>query len=137
MKRRDVVPATTSVEVPPELALGRCIEVWADERDAQLGARPSFPAQAHSRWARAFDAYCAERQIARGADRWALVPPRAPWSLDFLVAQGREVEAVRRFEAAGVTIADLPRLREAARERTESLSKPPRQSRDRSGALND
>lgn len=118
MRRRVGSPTVAaSGAFPAELALGRCTEVWADDRGARAWN------SARSRWKRAFDAYCDERGITGIQARQELCATGAPWSVTFLIAQGAQGLVEERFAKAGVTLGDVPDLRRAARARVAALKR--------------
>lgn len=106
--RRRVVARTGSDGVPPpELLVGTCVEIWTES-----GA----PTPAFSAWRRHRSA---RREWAAGrglsvAETCKAVPAGPPWSVEFLLAQGRRDDVVARLAQAGVTLDDLPALRAAA-----------------------
>lgn len=113
--------ATDVGGVPPELLVGRCIEVWADPRAEQ----PAWSAA--RRWSDARVAWLQARGLAsaQGHIDWhALKAQHGPalldhaaWSVQFLDDEGRPGYVDARLARAGVTRADLPALEEAARRR--------------------
>jgi hypothetical protein len=98
------VPPSTDV-VPPELALGACIEVWAADGRSVFDAWRRH-SRARHRWA--------QGSRMSTADLCRRVPAGAPWSVDFLLAHGGRDRLQQRLERAGVTLADLSALQEAA-----------------------
>lgn len=109
MRRRQPAEPEPTGTVPPELAIGRVAEVWAED-GADYGPLIS-----------AFRRY----SLACGAWEAAQKPPRsvsnrlggAPWSVRALIAEGREDEARERLARHGVTLDRLNRLRAAASRR--------------------
>lgn len=99
-------------KIPPELAIGRCVEVWSIDVPSQGGSHPSIPVEACRRYAVALKDFATENQIAR-RDLIRILGPRSPYSASYAIAAGRESEIRSRFAAAGVTVDDIPRLREA------------------------
>jgi len=91
--------------VPPaELVVGACIEVWAaDCRDGLVAYRRHRDARR---------AWCDERAM-RG-EAVLRVGGGSPWSVEFMIAQGRREVVVERLARTGVTLADIPALRAAA-----------------------
>ncbi len=105
MRRRVPEPSRYSGEVPPELRLGACIEIWAEDGLGHISASRRFR--------RARQAWSDEHGLS-DAEYCRLFPGGSPWSFRFLIAEGRRGEAERRLAEAGVTEADIPQLREAA-----------------------
>ncbi len=108
MKRRAPAPPRTPASgVPPELAIGRCIEVWAEDGTDRLSA--------FRRYAEARTAWENERGLSRQeSDR--LLPRHAgsPWSANYLTKQGRGAVVRDRLALHGVTVDQLEQLRAAA-----------------------
>lgn len=110
MKRRERESAVPAGSLPPELALGRCIEVWSATADSQ-GVLSAF-----TRWRQALNAYGDEAGIPHD-ERHKLVSAGASWSIDLWLAAGRGGEVQSRLDSAGVTLSDIPALRRAAEDR--------------------
>lgn len=93
---------------PPELRVGALIEVWADGEGTYGSHFPASRRYRHARrrWSEGLST-AEECRRFRGF-------PSSPWSLDFLIAEGRREEAERRLAEAGVAAADIPALRTAA-----------------------
>lgn len=107
MKRRVPEPSECSGDdPPPELRVGKLIEVWADD------GRDYF--SAFTRYGLARRAWCKQRGLSTFEGRRRLPVSSSPWSSDFLIESGRRAEAERRLTEAGVTEADIPALRAAA-----------------------
>jgi hypothetical protein len=106
VKRRAPEPSPRSGDVPPpELRVGKCIEVWADDgRDW---------CSAWRRFQRARGAWCDERGLSI-AEECRLLPDGAPWSVEFLIESGHRDFVEERMAQAGVTLSDIPELRAAA-----------------------
>ena len=83
VKRRAPEPSPRSGDVPPpELRVGKCIEVWADDgRDW---------CSAWRRFQRARGAWCDERGLST-AEECRLLPDGAPWSVEFLIKSGQRL----------------------------------------------
>lgn len=82
--------------VPAALAIGRCVEVWAD---------PSHPTPSWSatrRFNLAREAWARQAE-AEDAEARALIPDGSPWSLDHKAGAAR-------FAAAGYDLADVAEL---------------------------
>ncbi len=103
--RARLLPA--SADGPPAMLLiGTCMEVWSCD-----GEVPHFSAvRAH----RAARLAWAKAHGLGAAEMCRLMPAGGPWSVEFLIAEGRRAEVVERLVRAGVTIADIPELRAAA-----------------------
>lgn len=123
-RRRTVAPSPLTPDaegVPPELLVGRLLEVWAD-RGAES---PAWSAS--RRWSDARAAWLAERGLTHGqghidwhkvkAQHGSALLDHAPWSIRFLDDEGRGGYVDARLARAGVTRADVPGLRRAALER--------------------
>ncbi len=107
MRRRDKPAERQTTELPPELAVGRCIEVWADDPQAT-----DPPYSAWRNWS-----------IARHALGQEL-PRRssgAPWSLAYCDREYGPERADQRLRAAGLTRADIPALRRSAQVRLSAI----------------
>lgn len=76
-------------ELPPDMAVGPCIEVWAD-RGAATGSQPSM--RARRNWAEAVDEWATVTGWARkgrpAANARNLARTRYVWSRAFLLARG-------------------------------------------------
>lgn len=124
-RRRTVAPSPLTPDaegVPPELLVGRLLEVWA--------LHPAVEGAWHSasrRWADARAAWLAERGLTRGqghidwhkvkAQLGSVLLDHMPWSILTLDDEGRGGYVDARLARAGVTRADVPALRRAALER--------------------
>lgn len=94
-----------SNELPPDLAMGPCIEVWADRAtDVAAGSAPWM--RARRAWARAVDEWAVETGWASGRrpamNARNLARYRLPWSREFLLARG-ESEFVAWLEGRRTT----------------------------------
>ena len=81
--------------VPPEFLLGRCVEVWGD-------GFHSDPHHCLNRYTKAVDVYVASIGSDRRAWPQTALGP-APWSVDYLDADGRGDQVDHRLAAVGVT----------------------------------
>jgi len=85
-------------ELPPDMAMGPCLEVWAD-RDTTTGSAPSF--RARRAWTEAVDEWATATGWARedrpAVKARALARTRHAWSRAFLLARGN-AELVDYFE---------------------------------------
>jgi hypothetical protein len=116
MRRR--VPERPKVEgdVPVELAVGRCIEVWSSNPSPRNG-----DISAHGRWTRAWRVFCHEAGL--DVNQEVKIKPRPHmWSAAFMIADGREDEVEARLAAAGTTLHELSTLRVSALERLANIS---------------
>ncbi len=106
MRRREQSRVTSPDGAPPvELRVGTCIEVWsAGDGPAAMSAWRRHRA-ARRAWA--------EQHGIGVAEMCRVMPAGAPWSAAFLIETGRGDEVDECLARAGVTVADLPRLREA------------------------
>jgi len=109
MARRKA-PATTApravVLVPPELAMGRCADVWAETVPLPV---QGWPISAWTRYTRAWFQF--QRQHALDGRASAELPhPGAPWRLD-------DADADERLARLGLGRGDVPGLRRAAQAR--------------------
>lgn len=123
--RRRAAPQPKPGALPPELAIGKCIEVWAAEDPAPWVDRsnPGWGATStQGRYSRAFNDFAA----AKGLDRHQRLKLRrtgAPFSIEYIVAQGRIEHADSLLAKAGVQVQDLPALRQAALKRIERVGR--------------
>jgi len=88
-------------ELPPEMAIGPCIEVWAD-RGQETSPVAWF--RAHRNWSDAVVEWAERTGWARegrpAANAHNLARTRLPWSRAFLITRG-EREVVDYFEGHG------------------------------------
>ena len=103
MRRRDKLAERTAGALPPELAIGRCIEVWSGH---PLAANAEYEPwySAWRNWSTARHALPDEPRRAGGA----------PWSLTGADRKHGPAYADQRLRRAGVTRNDIPALRRAA-----------------------
>jgi len=107
VRRRERAAEVAAGELPPELAVGRCTEVWGEDNRDWYGA-----------W----------RAWSAALDDWAVVhgPWRraggSPWSYEYLASQQSSDVGDERLARYGLTERDLPRLRRDAQARIEALS---------------
>lgn len=92
---------------PPELRVGKLIEVWGADGD------PGDAISAFRRYQRARRMWCEARRLGTAEERRLLPLLSSPWSTQHLIECGRRDEAVERLGQAGVTLADIPTLRAA------------------------
>ena len=129
-RRRAAAPAPPrgGGEIPRELLVGRCIEVWADlDDDRPPMAVPGPMFTATRRWSAARTAWLQERGLAddRGRVDWhrtraafgLALADRSAWSVAFMDARGRREYVDELLAHAGATREDLPALRAAAQRR--------------------
>ncbi len=104
-RRREPEVVPPSDVVPPELALGACVEVWAEDGRSVYDAWRRH-SRARHRWAQGSRMSVVElcRRLAAGA----------PWSVNYLLAHGGADRLQQRLDRAGVTLTDLPALQAAA-----------------------
>lgn len=104
--------ASGPVQAPAELLLGALAEVWAEHGHRHdLGG--SF-----GRYQRALRDWETSEGLTTAEMCAAVAVPRSPWSVATHDSEGRAAAADDRLARAGVTRADLPRLRRAAEVRT-------------------
>ena len=106
MKRKAAPrPEHDGQATPPELAIGKCCEVWA-------GSDTEFPAQisAYGNWTRAAHAWAAAHAVPF-ADLHLVLPPGAPWSV-------HQPGGVERLAGHGYSPDDVTWLRVAAQQHT-------------------
>ena len=91
-------PETRSVkpgEMPPELAMGPCIEVWAADYapppwgDDVIPKRFRLAHYARRQWRAAGDAWAASTGMDKPFNWPNLARTRHPWSREYLIQQGR------------------------------------------------
>jgi hypothetical protein len=105
VKRRVPELSEYAGDVPPELRVGKLIEVWAEDGRGHIDA--------WVRHSRARRSWWNEHKLS-DAEYCRLFPGASPWSVEFLIESGRRDEAEQRLTQAGVTLADIPALRTAA-----------------------
>ena len=116
MRRRESVKRELG-QLPPEFALGRCIEVW--------GSGPPKHADPDSPWAKsittftrfsgASHAYLESVGLSWGTtEHRRAIPGSSPWSIAHMIANGHADQVESRLQKAGVTMSDIPRLQKAA-----------------------
>lgn len=115
MRRRAPERIALPGDVPPELAIGRCIEVWSENPRPKAGDISS-----HARWTRAWRAHCDDLGLDM-REQVNIQPKLQMWSARFLAKNDRKPEVDQRLASAGVTVDDLPALREAAINRLDDL----------------
>lgn len=113
MRRREP-PKVTSRALPPEFAIGRCIEVWSADGPKPWSETSWEVASTQSRYSSALSEYAATNGLT-WYDAVKLRPGGSPYSVDYLVTQGRRPEAVRHLAAGGATMSDVPALRQVAK----------------------
>ena len=107
MRRRQQPAALTGDRPAAALTVGPCVEVWG-------GADPFT---ARRRWVTARRSWLEARGIANRGDQARFIPANStPWSVAFLIADGREDQARSRLARAGCTPSDIPALRAQAAE---------------------
>jgi hypothetical protein len=103
-KRPDT--ARSGVVVPPELAVGPCVEVWSltGHLHDLISARSGY-SRARTSWERAegLDGVTSYR-LLRASGPWSVTTPGGP----------------DRLARLGLSVADIPALREAAQARAEA-----------------
>lgn len=112
MRRRQVAEPEPAGTVPPELAIGRCAEVWAADGRHLIHAWGNY--------SRARAAWQVEQRLPNRTV-YRLLPGSSPWSVQALIATGRGDEARERFARHGVTLDQLPKLRAAAQRRIANI----------------
>lgn len=108
-RARVPVEVRTKGHVPAALAIGRCIEVWADPavEFAHYSAMRRFGV-AREHWGHLMGLNDLELQDA--------ISHGAPWSADYLIDTGRGDYVLERFARADCTPSDIPDLQaDAAR----------------------
>jgi hypothetical protein len=84
-RARDVAAVATTVGgVPRALAVGRCIEVWAEDPDAV-----NAPYAAMRRFSTARRWWLEQAGVESVAEGCQLVPLGSPWSVEFLTYRGQ------------------------------------------------
>lgn len=111
MRRRDKLAERTAGALPPELVIGRCIEVWSGHLPANAEFEPWYSAWWN--WSTARHALPDEPRRAGGA----------PWSLTDSDRKHGPGYADQRLRRAGVTRDDIPPLRRAAAARLAEVAK--------------
>lgn len=111
MRRRDKLADRTAGALPPELAVGRLIEVWSSHLPPTT-ADPTYDAWRN--WSTARYALLGDYPNHAGG---------APWSLADCDRKHGPAYADQRLRRAGVTRADIPALRRAAAARLADLAK--------------
>jgi hypothetical protein len=106
MRRRDKLANRTVGALPPELAIGRCIEVWSGHLPANAEFEPWFSAWRN--WSTARQAF--SRELPKRA-------VGAPWSIEDCDRNHGLAHADQRLRKAGVNRDDIPALRRAAHKR--------------------
>lgn len=97
-----------AVQAPAEFLVGALAECWSEH------GQPLDLGGAFGRYYRALGAWQRAEGLGVGEVCAAAAVPRSPWSLATCDAEGRAGVADDRLARAGVTHADLPRLRLAA-----------------------
>ena len=88
-------------ELPPELAMGPCIEVWAADYKPRRD-ETAFPAyHARRAWRRAGDEWAERAEISKPFNWPNLARTRVPWSREHLQATGR-ADLADYYENGGV-----------------------------------
>lgn len=111
MRRRKPQLSTSPGAVPAELLIGHVLDVWSDEDGRAITMSRMHSARQNYRRART-----AWEELV-GLDRketHKLLPSSQPLDVDYLCQTGRQADAEARLARAGVTIDDLPALRERA-----------------------
>ncbi len=111
--RRKAQPVSAVASAPPRvLLLGRCIEVWSDEGNAYTGWRNH--SQARRAWL--------ESVGVPSSDYCRVVPLQGPpYSVAYMVSNGKAKEVAERLSRVGADLADIPRLRSEALDLMEAL----------------
>jgi hypothetical protein len=117
-RRAPKIPGHVRNGVPAPLGAGPCIEVWVgpSERPQQQSGTvwPTWRAsQAHTRFTSTKRAWAAHVGLP-AKELHSLVPSRAPFSVEFLVAEGRAEQAAEMLARAGALVDDVPSLHKAA-----------------------
>lgn len=103
-RRKEELPAPVGT-VPPELLVGKVVEVWAEDGHDLL--------RAHRRWHAARRAWEAQSGLTPDeANR--LLPGGSPWSAQHLIEAGREDEVRAMLARCGATLDQLTELRRRA-----------------------
>lgn len=111
MRRRAL--EVTDEPFPAALAIGPCIEVWADgQRPGPWSSENWKATTAFRNWANARRHH--EREH-RGPDETSQTVHRAPYSAAFLVDSGRSAQLEAYLAAGNASTGDLDRLRNRAR----------------------
>lgn len=117
MRRREA-PAPVVGKLPPEFALGRCVEVWGAESSAHVDPASPWASSlpAFSRFTKGRRAYAESIGLVPQTPAYTLLMRGvgSPWSIAFMIANGKADEVEERFRSAGVTMSDIPRLQRAA-----------------------
>jgi len=112
VRRREKPTPEARTELPPEFLIGRLIEVWSAPTPP---AWSSVGTSAMSRYSAGRLAYSTAHDFNSTELAQRFRPVSAvPWSADYMDRNGRADEVTGRLATAGVSRADLPRLREAA-----------------------
>ena len=111
MRRKAKSVSRGAEHVPTVLLLGPCIEVWADNdkrspSTEHIAARRNF-ARVRRGWFESIN-------LTDATQQFQLVPLGAPFSVSYLLEDGRAEYMVKRFAAAGSDLEDLPQLRNEA-----------------------
>ncbi|MEO6471988.1 MAG: hypothetical protein ABIO14_09305 [Aeromicrobium sp.] len=103
--------------MPSEFAIGCCIEVWSDDEPRPWSDPKMWgPISAWRNYAQAFRGWVESLRSAAAQSR-PRKPAKHPYSVTFLIDDGRTTYAEELLAKGGATLQDLEALRAAARRR--------------------